>query len=99
DGTDAGRRARRLDALADPRAVEEPGRRTRDEDRVRSGGEARSQDDRDRVPARRQRADADGPRVSAAGRRAVPDLARSARRRLEQQGPWSERADGPRGGG
>src|SRR5436309_8682020 len=65
--------------VAGLRSREAPGGRTGDEDRVRSGGEVRSQSDRDRVPARRERADADGPRVSAAGRRAVPDLARPAR--------------------
>src|SRR5258706_5527361 len=66
---------------------------------IQPRGQARREGQRSPVPAHRGWTLADGPHLPAAGRGAVPGPARPARRRLEQQGPLRQRADGPRGRG
>jgi hypothetical protein len=85
--------------VVDPRSRGWRDRRSFDEGGLRSGREVRHQGERGRIPARGERADAHGAHLSTPGGRTVSDASRSARRRLEQQGPHGERADGPRGGG
>ena len=66
------------------------------EDGIRPSGKVRARGERGRDAAQLGRTDAEGPHLSAERGGAVPNRARSARRRLERERPHRGGADGPR---